>query len=97
MSSTASNYNLPRLGIGIVLAALATVSGIVTVSTAWSNSQATGLWTSCMFIAYGLMMFASSYVEEEQHFWYWASSGWIGWLLLKRWELHSIVMCDLLN
>ena len=97
MSSTASNYNLPRIGIGIGLAALATVSGIATVSTALSNSQAIGLWTSFVFIAYGLMMFASSYVEEEQHFWYWASSSWIGWLLLKWWELHSIVKCDLLN
>lgn len=88
MSSTASNYNLPRLGVGIGLAALATVSGIATVSAASFETQATGLWTSLVFIAYGLMMFASSYVEEEQHFWYWASSSWIGWLLLKRWEMH---------
>ena len=97
MSSTASNYNMARLGIGIGLAALATVSGIATVSTALSNFQATGLWVAFVFIAHGLMMFASSYVEEEQHFWYWVSSSWIGWLLLKRWEMHSIVMCDLLN
>ena len=41
-------------------------------------------------------MFASSYVEEEQHFWYWASSSWLGWLLLKRWELHPIVTWNLL-
>lgn len=97
MSSTASNYNVPRLGIGIGLAALATVSGVASVSTSLTNSQATGLWILFVFIAYGLMMFASSYVEEEQHFWYWASSSWIGWLLLKRWEIHSIVMYDLLN
>ena len=32
---------------------------------------------------YGTMMFASSYVEEEHHFWYWASSGWLALLLLK--------------
>lgn len=32
---------------------------------------------------YGTMMFASSYVEEEHHFWYWASSGWLTLLLLK--------------
>ncbi len=84
MSNTASNYNLSRLGIGVVLAALATVAGIATVSTDLLESQATGLWTSFVFIAYGTMMFASSYVEEEQHFWYWASSSWLGWLFLKR-------------
>ena len=32
---------------------------------------------------YGTMMFASSYVEEEHHFWYWASSGWLALLVLK--------------
>ncbi|CAF9906404.1 major facilitator super transporter protein [Imshaugia aleurites] len=84
MSSTASNYNLPRLGVGIGLAALTTVAGIAAVSTALFETQATSLWASLVFIAYGIMMFASSYVEEEQHFWYWASSGWLGWLSLKR-------------
>lgn len=84
MSSTASNYNLSRLGIGIGLAALATVAGTATVSTALLETQATGLWISLVFTAYGIMMFATSYVEEEQHFWYWVSSSWLGWLLLKR-------------
>lgn len=84
MSSTASNYNLSRLGLGIGLAALATVAGIATVSTTLLDNRTTGLWTSIVFIAYGIMMFASSYVEEEQHFWYWASPSWLGWLLLKR-------------
>ncbi|CAD6588483.1 MAG: major facilitator super transporter protein [Alectoria sarmentosa] len=84
MSNTACNYDLLRLGLGIGLAALVTVGGIATVSTALFETQATGLWTSIVFIAYGFMMFASSYVEEEQHFWYWASSSWLGWLLLKR-------------
>lgn len=96
MSSTASSYDLPRLAIGIGLAALATASGIANASTGLLKPQATGLWASILFIAYGLMMFASSYVEEEQHFWYWASSSWSGWLLLKRWEMRSTLMCDLL-
>ena len=84
MSSTASNYNLPRLGIGIGLAALATVVGIAAVFAALFEAQLIGLWALLVSIVYGLMMFASSYVEEEQHFWYWVSSGWLGWLLLKR-------------
>lgn len=28
-------------------------------------------------------MFASSYVEEEQHFWYWAATGWLALLAIK--------------
>ena len=84
MSSTASNYNLSRLGIGIGFAALASFASIVSVFTALFENPVTGLWTSLLFVAYGTMMFASSYVEEEQQFWYWASSSWLGWLFLKR-------------
>ena len=86
MSSTASNYSLSRLGAGVGLAALATAAGIATVSTILSETRATGLWISLLFIAYGINMFASSYVEEEQHFWYWASSSWLGWLVVKQCE-----------
>ena len=32
-------------------------------------------------------MFASSYVEEEQHFWYWTSSAWLGWLFIRKYVL----------
>lgn len=84
MSSAASNYNLSRLRIGIGLAALATFAGIATGFTASGEAQGSGLWASLVFVAYGIMMFASSYIEEEQHFWYWTSSAWLGWLLLKR-------------
>ncbi|KAL8795984.1 MAG: hypothetical protein Q9195_001560 [Heterodermia aff. obscurata] len=35
------------------------------------------------------MMFASSYVEEEHHFWYWASSGWLAMLLFKSRNLED--------
>ncbi len=84
LSSAASNYNLSRLGLGIGLAAVAMDAEIATISTTLIESQVTGLWTSLVYLAYGIMMFASSYIEEEQHFWYWTSSSWLGWLLLKR-------------
>lgn len=84
MSSTASNYNLSKLSTGIGLAALATAAGIATVYTALFETRVAGLWTSLLFVAYGIMMFASSYIEEEQHFWYWASSSWLGWMVMKR-------------
>jgi len=84
MSSTASNYNLQRLEAGIVLAALATIAGLMTSSKDLLEAKSTGLWTSSIAAVYGIMMFASSYVEEEHHFWYWISSGWLSWLSLKH-------------
>lgn len=30
--------------------------------------------------AYGVMMFASSYVEEEQHFWYYTTTAWLAYV-----------------
>lgn len=37
-----------------------------------------------MTVAYSVMMFASSFVEEEHHFWYWAASAWFTVLFLKE-------------
>ena len=84
MSSTASNYDVGRLHVGVILAGLATVACLTTASTALLEPRSSGLWTSSVIILYGAMMFASSYVEEEQHFWYWASSGWLAWLFFKQ-------------
>lgn len=84
MSSTASNYNLRRLEAGILLAAVATITGLMNMSKALLEGKSTGLWTSLIAALYGIMMFTSSYVEEEHHFWYWASSGWLLWLSLKQ-------------
>jgi len=35
-------------------------------------------------IALGFMMFASSFVEEEQHFWYWISAPWFTAMYIAR-------------
>lgn len=83
MSSTASNYDIPKLIIGLSIAALAT---LLAFSTAYSTVT-TSLAASAPFILisllYGIMMFASSYVEEEQHFWYWAATAWVALLSIK--------------
>lgn len=84
MSGAASNYNVSRLHSGIGLAALAMAAGIPAAGKALLEIKSTGLWMSLVSILYSIMMFASSYIEEEQHFWYWATSGWLGWLAIKQ-------------
>ncbi|KAL9127732.1 MAG: hypothetical protein Q9217_003441 [Psora testacea] len=84
MSSTASNYDIRRLNWGI---AIATSSLILILETAFEplvHVKIVGLWIGTITIAYGVIMFASSYVEEEQHFWYWISSAWLGYLIVRQ-------------
>jgi ethanolaminephosphotransferase len=41
-----------------------------------------------MSLLYCIMMFASSYVEEEHHFWYWMASAWFMALFFKQYGFH---------
>lgn len=84
MSSTASNYNLSRLYTGIVFGA---ISSLLALFAVWSHVNlltADGLSFLSTLILYGVMMFASSYVEEEQQFWYWITSCWFVVLYVIR-------------
>lgn len=84
MSRMASNYNLFWLFAGqgvILLAALFAVGAIPTRLVSESSVGTAALAT--ITVAYGIMMFASSYVEEEQHFWYWATTAWFFVLAVK--------------
>jgi len=84
MSSTASNYSIQRLHIGIAVATAAWVIIFTNAIPAAQRANGTGIWLGFVVMMYGVMMFASSYVEEEHHFWYWVTSGWLGWLSLKK-------------
>lgn len=85
MSSTASNYDLRRLHLGVGVAALATAMAFALSAPILLSAKRVGVWFSVLVLAYGAMMFGSSYVEEEQHFWYWMASAWFGWLYFKAW------------
>ncbi|OLN81583.1 GPI ethanolamine phosphate transferase 2 [Colletotrichum chlorophyti] len=77
MSSMASNYDMGRLHLGISTAGI--IAGSLILAARYSLIP-----LLLIAITYGIMMFASSYVEEEQHFWYWATSAWLGFLAIKQ-------------
>ncbi|KAH7632136.1 hypothetical protein B0T09DRAFT_356551 [Sordaria sp. MPI-SDFR-AT-0083] len=82
MSGMASNYDMSRLILGQVAALIAVIFGLYAATKAISlTSSLTPLLV--ISIAYSIMMFASSYVEEEQHFWYLATSTWFGYLSFR--------------
>ncbi|KAL1304381.1 hypothetical protein AAFC00_003382 [Neodothiora populina] len=75
LSATASSYNVTNLVGGTIVAIIATVIAISSRKNSGRPSAGILGFTSVILL-YGAMMFASSYVEEEQHFWYWMSSAW---------------------
>lgn len=90
MSSTASNYDMFKLTAGQGLASVAATLAVGATIPALAPSFLSAIPFLLITVAYSIMMFASSYVEEEQHFWYWATSGWFALLLFKGYDnVHS--------
>ncbi|TGO49685.1 hypothetical protein BOTNAR_0421g00080 [Botryotinia narcissicola] len=84
MSGTASNYDVKKLITGQVIAALASVMAGVAAGPFILNNLKASIPFIVTCLSYGIMMFASSYVEEEQHFWYWTTTGWLFLLSIKN-------------
>ncbi|MCJ1307009.1 major facilitator super transporter protein [Agyrium rufum] len=95
MSSAASDYDVSKLYWGILLSAVAFILSLIAAVPHLRNDLTSLSFFSSTVVAYAVMMFASSYVEEEQQFWYWIMSGWLGILALKSinqkgaWSLAS--------
>ncbi|KNG81984.1 GPI ethanolamine phosphate transferase 2 [Aspergillus nomiae NRRL 13137] len=83
MSRAASDYNLLRLYIGLSIAGFAISLTFFPVKRLLVNFAPAGIFLGFSILSYSTMMFASSYVEEEQQFWYWVSMGWVVYLHLK--------------
>ena len=83
MSSTASNYDVNRLLCGIALACSSVLLVVLNLHGSMLRDADFIIFT-LIAILYSIMMFASSYVEEEQHFWYWIGAGWIASLAWTR-------------
>lgn len=81
MSGVASEYDVPRLIVGTALALLVCGLNFFTMPKLRPVSFA-GIYYALTIALYAILMFASSYVEEEHNFWYWATSGWFLVLLV---------------
>ncbi|KAB8237858.1 mannose-ethanolamine phosphotransferase LAS21 [Aspergillus alliaceus] len=88
MSSAASNYSLIHLWIGLSIACFAVLLALLPVKRLLLNCKLAGVFLVFSILSYSGMMFASSYVEEEQQFWYWILVGWVFYLHV-RYPTHS--------
>ncbi|EEP78317.1 conserved hypothetical protein [Uncinocarpus reesii 1704] len=86
MSNASSNYTLSRLYQGTAVAAIAVLLSLVSISQTHFNLTAALKYFIGVVVSYFFLMFASSYVEEEQQFWYWVLTGWIYYLYVKRYN-----------
>lgn len=82
LSSTASSYNIARMTIGMAVSALGIAVCLCSFRSLWPPTMASSALTFAS-VLYGVMIFASSYVEEEQHFWYWLTPAWITLLSMQ--------------
>lgn len=84
MSSAASSYKLSLLYAGgFVAAAACLLSARIAFQTLPNSGSSSTFFLLAISTLHGAMMFASSFVEEEQQFWYWISTSWMIYVHLK--------------
>lgn len=90
MGSMASNYDTTRLALGGAMALLSVVFSLMASIFSVRGTFDALACSAMITTLYGIMMFASSYVEEEHHFWYWSTTAWLVYLSLKRSVVKSM-------
>ena len=94
MSSTASNYDVSKLQQGVFVAIVSNLTIACAAISVLLPSRGTLIKIIALCSTYGAMMFASSFVEEEHHFWYWSTSGWIASIWAKR-SVSTMILSQL--
>ena len=84
LSGTASNYDLPKMRLGISLAFLACMLSLSGSLSCLQESRFEAAAFSVLTALYAATMFASSYVEEEHQFWYWILGAWFTILQVRK-------------
>ncbi len=106
MSGMASNYDMSKMGLGLAAAGSALLLAVGTLFRLLHGGrlgvQGLSSGNACyelapfafVNVAYFVMMFASSYVEEEHHFWYWAASAWLTITAVRRCTIPAMGPLD---
>ncbi|KAI1754343.1 alkaline-phosphatase-like protein [Xylaria castorea] len=84
MSGMASNYDIDKMVLGGTITAAAVFAAGLATTMSTNTTIRNFVPFALITLLYGVMMFASSYVEEEQHFWYWSTTAWLFYLVVKR-------------
>lgn len=87
LSGTASNYDLVKMSIGIAIAVISLTLAMLSIPEGTFDTLVSSSSFALVGACHSVTMFASSYVEEEHQFWYWALGGWLMYLSIKEQRL----------
>lgn len=88
LGAAASSYDVRRLIGGTAIALIAAILAFLAVPFNYKDGVAIPTFYAITGF-YSIMMFATSFVEEEQHVWYWASGAWLLYQIVSRYKLGS--------